>query len=131
MKIFRQFFSDPLKQAQKAKEVKPALSQRQDARPTHWDALLAKCDLLMARDEIALMHRRLKEEAKQKGGEHVYKDEYVEALESFYDNPCVETARALLNIAPVHLAQFESCSPGGNLYSTNRLLRERDTPPSR
>ncbi len=76
----------------------------------------------MARDEIATLHRRLNEEAKQKGGEYMFTKEYVVAWDAFCDNPRIETARALLSVAPSLLHPFQNCRPGGVLYMTKHGL---------
>jgi hypothetical protein len=87
--------------------------------------VLAKSDLLMARDEILDMHRMANKEAAREGGEYVYKVEYVAAWQAFRNNPTVDTARAFLEIAPSMIEYFEMCSPGHSFYSTNRYLKER------
>jgi hypothetical protein len=99
------------------------------AKAGRWDAVLNNCDLVMARDEIVVMHRRLNEEAKQKHGGYFWKNEYVAAWYAFRDDPNIETARAFLDTAPTALPYFESCSPGGTLCSTNRYFRERGQKP--
>lgn len=76
-----------------------------------WDAVLSKCDLLMARAEIADMHRMQNAQAEREGGTCYFKKEYVAAWESFRDKPTVDTARALLTIAPPLVQYFEMCSP--------------------
>lgn len=43
------------------------------------DAVLKKSDLVMARDEIADMHKKLNEQAAKERGEHIFKVEYVSA----------------------------------------------------
>jgi hypothetical protein len=96
-----------------------------NAGATQWDAILAECDLLMARDEILDMHRILREQAEREGGENFFKKEYVAAWELFRDNPNVDTARAFLSVAPMLRDYFEGCRPGGNFYLTNRYMKER------
>jgi hypothetical protein len=93
--------------------------------PGQWDAVLGKCDLLMARDGIAEMHRTLNAEAERKGGHYMFQQDYVTVWEAFRDKPSIETARALLRVAPSLLQPFQSCSIGGGLYSTNRPLKRR------
>ena len=102
---------------------KPSGPPRAKAR--RWDAVLSKCDLVMARDEIAAVHKQLNEEAKRKYGEYVLKNENLTNLDAFCNNPNIETARAFLDVAPDALPYFEACSPGGGLYSTNRHISER------
>jgi hypothetical protein len=100
-------------------------SPRPDAR--QWDAVLNNCDLLMARQEIAQMHRNLNAEAQRKGGHYMFPQEYVAAWEAFREEPSIHTARVLLQVAPPLLQYFQACSPGSELYSTNRLLERRGT----
>jgi hypothetical protein len=85
---------------------------------------IVQCDLTLAREEIAAMHRMLNEQARQEGGDFFFKNEYIAALKAFSMNPNIVTARALLQVSPESVEYFESCSPGGSLYSVNRHLRE-------
>jgi hypothetical protein len=64
--------------------------------------LLAKCDLLMARDEIADMHRMQNAQGENEGGAYYFKVEYVAAWEAFRDSPTIDTARLLLDVAPLY-----------------------------
>jgi hypothetical protein len=112
MGILRKLFGDSSKKGPGSK-----VGQR--------DAILGRCDLLMARDEIADMHRILNAQGEMEGGAYYFKIEYVAAWEAFRDKPTVDTARVLLDVAPYLLRYFEMCSPGSNFYSTSRLLRER------
>ena len=73
-------------------------------------ATLSKCDLVMARDEIARMPTTLNTQAEREGGTYVFKQEYVDALAAFLGNPTIETASALLAIAPALCKYFEECS---------------------
>ena len=90
-----------------------------------WDAVLGKCDLIMARDEIADMHRMPNKQGQKEGGAYYFKSDYVAAWQMFRDNPTIDTARALLDVAPPLLQYFEMCSPGSSFYSTSRYLREQ------
>ena len=89
------------------------------------DAVLKKSDLVMARDEIADMHKKLNEQAAKEGGEYIFKVEYVSAWQTFRDAPSIDTAHHLLDVAPHLLEYFEMCSPGHSFYSTSRYLKER------
>jgi hypothetical protein len=89
------------------------------------DAVLAKCDLAMARDEIADMHKALQRRAESEGGECYFKTEYVAAWQAFRDRPSIDTARALLVVSPPLLEHFEMCSPGTAFYTTKGILRNR------
>jgi hypothetical protein len=94
------------------------------AKVKRWDEVLNKCDFAMARDEIADMHKMLNKQGSKEGGEYIFKNEYVAALQSFRDNPNKETARALLKEAPHLLDYFNMCSPDHSFYSTSRYLKE-------
>jgi hypothetical protein len=96
-----------------------------------WDVVLSTCDLSLARDEIADMHRITNAQAERQGGANYFKKEYVAAWEAFRDDPNIENARTLLNAAPPLLKYFEMCSPGHSFYSTDRYLRERGLSPRR
>jgi len=109
MNVFHKLFGDPSKKGRETKS---------------WDAVLSKCDLLMARDEIAEMHKMLNAQGEREGGGYYFKEEYVAAWEALRDNPNIDTARALLNVAPELLQYFEMCSPGSSFYSTSRHLKE-------
>jgi len=87
--------------------------------------VLAKADLMMARDEIADMHRMWNAEAAQQGGEYIFPVEYANAWKAFRDNPTITTARALLESAPPLIMYFEMCSPGHNFYANARYLKGR------
>lgn len=90
-----------------------------------WEDVLNTCDLSMARDEIADMHRMTNAQAEREGGAHYYKQEYVAAWEAFRDDPTIENARTLVSAAPPLLKYFEMCSPGHSFHSTEQYLRER------
>jgi hypothetical protein len=78
----------------------------------------------MARDEIVDFHRITNTLAEAEGGAYYFKNEYIAAWEAFRDNPTIENARALLEVAPILLKYFEDCSPGGDIYATNTYLRK-------
>jgi hypothetical protein len=90
-----------------------------------WDAVIGKSDLLMAREEIADMHRMIESRGEEEGGVYVFKKEYVAAWEAFRDRPTVDTARVLLDAAPQLVEYFEMCSPGSIFYLASRLRQER------
>jgi hypothetical protein len=66
------------------------------------EAVIAKCDLIMARNEIVDMHSKLNQMAAQQGGAYYYPNEYIAAWCAFRDHPSAETARVF----------FENCAPG-------------------
>lgn len=109
MNVFRELFGNPSKKESETKS---------------WNAVLSKCDLSMARDEIAEMHKTLNAQGEKEGGGYYFKKEYVAAWEALRDNPNIDTARALLNVAPELLQYFEMCSPGSSFYSASRHLKE-------
>ncbi len=78
----------------------------------------------MARNEILDMYKIINERGERDGGAYVFKVEHVTAWEIFRDNPTIDTARALLDVAPMLRDYFEGCCPGGNIYITNRLLND-------
>lgn len=112
MSIFQKLFGDSSKKTHGTKAGQ-------------WDAVLDKCDLLMARDEIADWHKMLNSQAEKKGEACYFKKEYAAAWASFRDRPTIDTARMLLDVAPPLLKYFEMCSPGSSFYSTNHFLKER------
>ena len=95
------------------------------AQSQYRDAVLKKSDLVMARDEIADMHRKLNTQGAKEGGEYIFKVDYVAAWQAFRDGPSIDTAQALLDNAPHLLEYFEMCCPGHSFYSTARFLKER------
>ena len=92
------------------------------------EAVLRKCDFVMARDEIAEMHRRLNEQGQREGGTYCFKNDYVAAWYAFRDNPNIQTARAFLEVAPPILVYFQQCSPGGMLCEPNSFLARTREP---
>jgi hypothetical protein len=99
--------------------------QMPEAKAGQWDTVLSKCNLPMARNEIANMHRMLNAQGERNGGGYYFKNEYVAAWETFRGNPNIDTARELLEVAPQLLQYFEMCSPGSSFYSTSQFLKER------
>jgi hypothetical protein len=86
------------------------------------DDALANCDLAMARDEIIGLHN-MNAEAAAKGGKHLFSKVYAAVRVTFRNNPDIDNARALLQVAPPLASYFESCSPGGSTYTTKNYLR--------
>jgi hypothetical protein len=89
------------------------------------DAVLARSDLPMVRDEILNLHKMFKEQAAKDGGTVAFKAEYVNAWYAFRDGPTISTARALLDNAPQLLEYFEMCSPGHDYFERTRFLKDR------
>jgi|SRR5579859_6207002 len=90
-----------------------------------WESVLTKSDLAMARDQIADTHTWANAKATKEGGEYFFAKEYVAAWEIFRDDPSVQTASELLDVAPPLIRVFEKCSPGNDFYETHRLLKDR------
>lgn len=90
------------------------------------DDMLNMCDLAMVRDEIIDFHKIMKAEGEAEGGAYLVSKEYLAAWETFRDNPNIDNARTLLEIAPPLLSYFEGCCPGGGLYTTNSYLAKHD-----
>jgi hypothetical protein len=89
------------------------------------DAVLARSDLPMVRDEIVNLHRMFKDQAAKDGSTVAFKTEYVNAWYAFRDGPTVSTARVLLDNAPQLLEYFEMCCPGHDFYERTQFLRDR------
>ena len=88
--------------------------------------MLRKCDLLMTRDEIVDFHKTLNTQGEAEAGAYYFRNEYVTEWETFRDNPTVENAHALLEIAPPLLRYFEDCTPGTSFYKSNAFLKKYD-----
>ncbi len=87
--------------------------------PSNWKEVLSRCNFFQARREIAEFFRIAKLEAQAKGGEYVYKNEFVEKWEKFGDNPCYETAIEFLKVSEYTLFVFNyflECCPSGAFY---------------
>jgi hypothetical protein len=78
------------------------------------------CNFRLAAREIARFLEMSDKEAKAKGGEYVYKKEFISGWNKFAADPCYETARQFLREAPeyaeVMLIYFDGCCPGGRFY---------------
>lgn len=64
------------------------------------NAVLARSDLPMVREEILNLHRMFQDQAAKDGGKMIFKTEYVNAWHAFRDGPSVGTAQVLLDHAP-------------------------------
>lgn len=91
-----------------------------------WLDVLAKCDLLMARDEIIEFHQAIEREAEQKGTRAYVTHEYARAWGKFCEAPTMENAIAFLVVAPALAPHFEACSPGGKFFEIDKVLRSTD-----
>jgi len=65
----------------------------------------------MAEREIADFFRIANQEAKGKGEQVVYKNEFVQGWKTFSDNPCYESAVSFLEVAPIMFCYFLGCCP--------------------
>jgi hypothetical protein len=96
----------------------------QPTKDEHREAVLAKSDLAMVRDEIISLHQMFKAVAAKTGEEAIFKTEYVDAWYAFRDGPTIATAQALLAVA-THLSEyFAMCSPGHDFYERARFLKD-------
>lgn len=77
---------------------------------TLYDAVLASCDLVKARDEIIGFHKIVNAEAEARGESALFKQEYATAWAAFRDNPTIDSARTLLEVSPPLLQYFQLCS---------------------
>jgi hypothetical protein len=112
--------------------IKLGMSPTPKSQASPWDALLSKCDLIMARDEIVDFHRiadkgafdseEVRQAIERGEGAYYYPSEYVDAWHTFRDYPNIETARAFLDVAPNVKRYFEICSPGQFFYENKRSL---------
>lgn len=100
-------------------------AQTQIAARRDWSDVLRDCDLIMTAAEVKDGLKMMQEEGAVKGETPYYKQEFLEVLYPFMENPSVATAVPLLEAAPFLRAYFEKCSPGGEFYETRRLLGER------
>jgi hypothetical protein len=92
-----------------------------NALPSNWKEVLSRCNFSQARREIAEFFKITKLEAQAKGGEYVYKNEFVEKWGKFAENPCYETAVEFLKLpeyAPFVFNYFVECCPGGSFHRT-------------
>ena len=87
--------------------------------PFNWKETLNRCNFYLARREIGEYFQMTNREAHAKGGEYVYKKEFVDGWEKFADNPSYETAKQFLEQAPEYAPMvfnyFAGCYPGGNI----------------
>lgn len=92
----------------------------------HWTDALSKCDLVMARQEIIEFHQTIEREAERKGTRAYVTHEYARAWGTFCDAPTIENATAFLVVAPGLAPYFEACSPGGQFFEIDKVLRPTD-----
>jgi hypothetical protein len=82
-------------------------TRRDKDSPSPWAAKLEGANFEWARDTIALMFHIAEEEGTQRGGHYSVKTNFFEALRPFLENPCLETAIALLNFEGSLWSVFE------------------------
>jgi len=99
--------------------------QTQTAAQQGWSDVLRDCDLIMTAAEIKDGLKMMEEEGAVRGETPCYKQEFLEVLYPFIENPSFATAAPLLQAAPFLRLYFERCSPGGEFYEVRRLLGER------
>jgi hypothetical protein len=86
-------------------------------------AVLNRCDLSMARDEIADIFKLLKAEADREGGVYIIPQNHADAWMVFRDHPSMDNAVKLLKVIPALLPYFEACCPGTTIYEGNMMKR--------
>jgi hypothetical protein len=82
-------------------------TRRDKDSPSPWAAKLEGANFQWARATIALMFDIAEEEGAQLGGRYCIKTNFFEALRPFLENPCLETAIALLNFERSLWSVFE------------------------
>ena len=65
-----------------------------------WMIKLEGADFQWAKETIAMMFQIADEEANKKGQTVVYKNDYLDALRPFMENPCLQTAVAIFDTNP-------------------------------
>ena len=87
-----------------------------------WHTALVDCDFDLAAQEVRDVLAAA--EAKSKGEEAHYREDFADAYTAFTIAPEIETAIDLLKVAPNLYEVFTSCCPGGDAYETRRLLED-------
>jgi hypothetical protein len=89
-----------------------------------WTAALINCDFNLAAEELIAVFRMTNSEAKSKGEEAHYREDFADPYTAFMIAPALETATPLLEVAPDLYEVFSRCCPGGDSYETRRLLED-------
>ena len=100
-----------------------------DTLPTNWKEVISRCNFFLAQREIAEFFRMMNKEAKERGGDYIYKNEFVNGWKRFSDSPCYETAVQFLEqsheYASFIFGYFEGCCRGGKCYRTGFMTAIR------
>jgi hypothetical protein len=95
------------------------------ALPSTWGEVLKRCNFHLARRELGEYFKIANEDARGRGGEYIYKEEFVRGWDQFAENPCQETARrwveAAPEYAPMMFSYFAGCCPGGIYHRTGMV----------
>jgi hypothetical protein len=81
-----------------------------------------RCDFVMAAETVRESLRLADLEAKSEGKTAYYRPDFLDALYPFLEAPSEQTSKRLLKAAPHLYSCFRSCSPGGDLCESKRLL---------
>jgi predicted small metal-binding protein len=92
-----------------------------------WTAVLMDCDFDLAADELNDVLELIDAEAKSKGEEAHYREDFADAYAAFTIDPALETAINLLEVAPDVYEVFSRCCPGGDAYELHHLLDDTES----
>jgi ketosteroid isomerase-like protein len=92
-----------------------------------WAAVLVNCDFDLAAEELNDALALINADAKSKGEEAHYRDDFADAYAAFIISPVLETAVTLLEVAPDLYEVFSRCCPGGDAYELHRLLDDTES----
>ncbi len=87
-----------------------------------WRSLLTDCDLAMTRKVIAIVLAGKPLEKLPELVSRLYSEELRTVMAPFPNGPSLETAIALLKMAPALFSYLDACRPGGSLYFFNKYL---------
>jgi hypothetical protein len=88
--------------------------------PSGWKRTLKKCNMALARRELAEFFQMTNRSAEVQDQQAVFKTEFVNGWNEFADNPCYKTALAWFKQAPEYAPMifeyFQGSCPGGHLH---------------
>lgn len=100
-----------------------------DALPANWEEVLRSCNFFLAQREISRVFSMMAEEAKARGGDYIYKKEFINGWTTFSNKPCYETAIQFLEQASEYaqfiFGYFQGCCRGGKCYQTGFMTAMR------
>jgi hypothetical protein len=83
----------------------------------------------LARREINEFFQMMAQEAKGRGGDYIYKEDFIHGWKTFSSKPCYETAVQFLDQAPEYasciFSYFEGCCRGGKCYRAGFVAATR------